>query len=87
MWTSERRPRMILAPLVFRRIPDAQRRCSTRVLQAASVTPDPIGDVLNVRCGHLTVVVLLKIRPHRPRAELRVLGAELAGEAWRGPRG
>ena len=46
---------------------------------------DSLGDVLNVGRGHLTAVVLVKIRRHRTHVELRVLVTELAGEARRGP--
>ena len=47
------------APWVFQRIPEAHRRCLTSVLQAASVTPKPIGRPSATQAvGHLMAVVL-----------------------------
>ena len=41
--TSSRKRNTVLIPNCFQRIPDLQKRCLIKVLQAASVTPDPIG--------------------------------------------
>jgi len=49
--SSARRLSTILAPLFFQRIPEAHSRCLTKVLQAASVTPDPIGSPAATKPG------------------------------------
>jgi hypothetical protein len=39
---------MVLAPFSFQRIPDPHNLCLTKVLQAASVTPEPIGSFSSI---------------------------------------